>query len=99
MSNAVSEFRRCFSVGRFRCEVTAQLVNGKLISLQTAWSPCQPTRLHPILFREYRQKRNRTYTALAEQVGGPVVIVDRDGALAVHPDGSVEMIFAEEDQS
>lgn len=47
---AVTTFRRCFSVGRFRCELTAQLVAGHPVSIQTAWTPPYPERLHPILF-------------------------------------------------
>lgn len=90
--STITTFRRCFSVGRFRCELTAQLLAGKPIATQVEWSPSYPKRLHPVLLKEYRQKRNRAYAALAEQLGGLAVITDCEGATPLYPDGRIEAV-------
>ena len=92
MSADCETFRRSFSVGRYRCTWSVQLVAGKAISSQCEWEPAMPRRLSPVLMREYRQKRNRVHATLAEKLGGPAVVIDEWGSVIVYPDGREEVV-------
>lgn len=88
MNAACETWRRSFVVGRYQVEMTVPLVAGKPLGITFEWSPHVPPELSPELLEEYWQKRNRAHAALAERVGGPVLMADEAGAALIHPDGT-----------
>ncbi len=95
MSNAVTEFRRSFKVGKFTVTMCVTMVAGKPAGMRTEWAPYYPGGLSGQLFRKYRRQRDACLAALAEQLGGAILSIDEAGMSAVHPDGRIEAIRGE----
>ncbi len=95
MTEAVTEFRRSFKVGKFTITMHITLIAGQPAEMRSEWEPYYPGGLGGQLFRKYRQRRDACLAALAEQLGGPILSIDEAGASAVHPDGRIEAIRGE----
>ena len=92
MSDAVTEFRRTFKVNKFRITLSCLLVAGKPVDVKSTWEPYHPGGLTGQAYRQYRRKRDACIAALAEHLGGAVVVGDGGGFTALGPDGSKEVI-------
>jgi hypothetical protein len=71
--------RESFTVGRYRCTMTASpdlIERGALSQMNAEWQPDLPRRLSKSEWRQYRAGRDRFYARLGAALGGKVMVVE-----------------------
>ena len=75
---AVRTIRRRFTVGRYRAALSVQLVAGVPAGVNVEWDRADPRHLSSADLARYRQLRNAILQSVADELRGPVVVVDMD---------------------
>lgn len=77
MSAETYALLKCWTVGDYRCTLTAPKVKaGELASFSIEWSPTQPKRLSTSDIHEYRRGRDAALRALARELGVRVAVLE-----------------------